>query len=478
MRTCFQRCVQLILPALTTIISVAGFGQGAQMFPQLRATAKTSEGAVNVMQFVGADIGEQTNAAIASLPGGCGEVVIPPGTYPQTSTIIMPRCVKLHGASGYGTTLKFAPTATPGWSIIVADNLGDGYYSEGAIEDLALSGPGAGTTAGGIYIGGSDGQTGSPALTCDPPTVTICDPATNYGDHVNINRVKVGIQSAGCNTGFGVGIRFGNNAWSDSILESAIDCNGTGVYFPSGLNNSGERLGIIGSSIQNSSRSGSGIAIRTGGGIATLDLQLIDCSLDYNASWAIQNGNSAGNQTIEVTDSHIEQAAKYFQNYGVMTITGTSFVGGSQSGALGYLVDNKFNGLTIVGGYLHNDGKGLINNPGGIGGVWVGVTATSAINNTLVNIDRLNGTINTNGTISMSSTNQTSSNQYAGVSSCRGGMKEITLPRTYNSQPVISVFDETTQGGVSLIAKTRSGFTVSCAGVGDTFDWIVVGNPN
>ncbi len=473
-----RQTVHLILAALIVIVSGLGFGQDAQVPPQVKSPAKSFNGAVNALQFGGGDIGAQTNAAIASLSGGCGEVVIPPGTFLQTHTIMVPRCVKLHGSSSYGTTLKFAPTPTTGWAIIAADNLGDGFYPEGAIEDLALSGPGAGTTSGAIYIGGSDGQLGSPAATCALPTLTVCDPGTNYGDHVNINRVKVGIQSPGCGAGFGVGIQFGNDAWSDSILESAIDCNGTGVYFPAGLSNSGERIGIIGSSIQNSSRLGSGIAIKTGGRIATLDLQLVDCSIDYNASWAIQNGDAAGNQTIEVTDSHIEQAANYLRNYGVMTISGTSFVGGSQSSALGYLIDNQFNGLTVVGGFLHNDGKGLINNPAGIGGIWVGVTATSAINNALVNIDRLTGTINTNGAISMSGANQKSPNQYAGVSSCRGGMREVALPRTYNSQPVIFVFDESTRGGASLVAKTTSAFTVSCGGAGDTFDWIVVGDPN
>jgi hypothetical protein len=74
--------------------------------------------------------------------------------------------------------------------------------------------------------------------------------------------------------------------------------------------------------------------------------------------------------------------------------------------------------------------------------------------------------------------NQVGASQYAGTSACSGSTKAIALPVAYNSQPAIFVFDETTKGGVSLRAKSTSSFTVSCAGASDTFDWMVVGNPN
>jgi len=71
-------------------------------------------------------------------------------------------------------------------------------------------------------------------------------------------------------------------------------------------------------------------------------------------------------------------------------------------------------------------------------------------------------------------------NTIAGISACVGSTKAITLPSnvTYASQPVILVFDETTAGGVSLSTKSKTGFTVSCSGATDAFDWMVIANPN
>ena len=89
------------------------------------------------------DIGAWTNAAIALI--GCGEVYIPAGTYRQTTPIVKPRCVKLGGASGYGTTLTY--TTTTGCAVVIADGSGASLYAPGALEDLNLIGPGAGPPA-------------------------------------------------------------------------------------------------------------------------------------------------------------------------------------------------------------------------------------------------------------------------------------------------------------------------------------------
>ena len=77
-----------------------------------------------------------------------------------------------------------------------------------------------------------------------------------------------------------------------------------------------------------------------------------------------------------------------------------------------------------------------------------------------------------------SALNQLASGQFAGVSACVSGTRAITLPAVYTSTPVILVFDETTAGGAKLIAKSATGFAVSCTGATDIFDWMVVGNPN
>src|SRR5208282_924539 len=68
---------------------------------------------------------------------------------------------------------------------------------------------------------------------------------------------------------------------------------------------------------------------------------------------------------------------------------------------------------------------------------------------------------------------------WAGTSACVTSTKAITFaaPVAFTSTPVILVFDETTAGGAKLTAKSNTGFTVSCTGATDAFDWIVVGNP-
>jgi hypothetical protein len=82
------------------------------------------------------------------------------------------------------------------------------------------------------------------------------------------------------------------------------------------------------------------------------------------------------------------------------------------------------------------------------------------------------------GSITTGAMGQPSANQLAGTSECASGTKPILLPFGYTSQPVILVFDETTKGGANLTAKSTSGFTVSCTGTSDVFDWLVIGNPN
>jgi hypothetical protein len=132
--------------------------------------------AVNGVQyatlFPGLDIGAKVNAAILAV--GCGEVVIPAGTYPQSTMITKPRCVKLHGASGYSTALNWTPTS--GVAILIADTSGQFNYPEGDLSDITLSGTGAGNTAIAVYLGG------------DPAGGLIS--ASAFGDHQNFQSSK------------------------------------------------------------------------------------------------------------------------------------------------------------------------------------------------------------------------------------------------------------------------------------------------
>ena len=52
------------------------------------------------------------------------------------------------------------------------------------------------------------------------------------------------------------------------------------------------------------------------------------------------------------------------------------------------------------------------------------------------------------------------------------GTATVNFSTAYASQPVILLFDETTEGGVKLSSKSPSGFGVACTGGSDVFDWI------
>ena len=201
---------------------------------------------VNAAMYPGADMGEQINRAIEAV--GCGEVLVPKGTYTVKSTIHKPRCVNLRGQSAYGTILNW--TSTSGTAIVIADNETDGEYPEGEISDLTIQGSGRYTSTGtGIFVGG------------DPKK----DPHA-WGDHQNLNRVRV--------FGWGTGISWGNNVWSMTILESLISDNQTGLYYPAGLTNSGESINVISTSTQNNH-----VALNLPG---FADFYFSHCRCDYN----------------------------------------------------------------------------------------------------------------------------------------------------------------------------------------------------
>ena len=333
-------------------------------------TAQSVNAVVNATQFPGSpDIGTQVNNAIKALPGGCGEVYIQAGTYTQTTTIVIPRCVKLHGASAMSTFLKYTPTT--GWAIIVADNNAAGannYSYDGALEDLGLLGPGSSTATGAIYIGGSDGvTTTSPA---SPSTST--DPSTNQGDHFHFNRVRI-FETASSGA-FGVGVQWGMHAWSNVIFESVVSFCRTGLFYPGTLGvTSGEDILIQGSSISNNT--GIGVAIATGN---YLNLNLSDTSLDSNGSWALQNGTASSQNVVSGVNLYVSSEQQWIQNYGYITLTASYMSGGNNSGTLGYLIDNEnANNFTVSGGQFYDGGSGCLTNTAGQFSVWFGALTTS-----------------------------------------------------------------------------------------------------
>lgn len=424
----------------------------------------------------GSDIGAWTNAAISIV--GCGEVYIPKGTYRQSTSIVKPRCVKLSGASGYATTLTY--TAMTGCEVIISDNSTPSLYAPGALEDLNLVGPGAGPPADnhpthtcGVYLGGSDGGPTSPAKGIDP--------ATNYGDHSNLNRVRI--------SHFGVGVQFGTNTWRDTIFESIMTSNTTGVSMPASVtgnnpkSNSGENITLLNSSVINNCT----VGLFVGSGLLA-NFNLVNTSFDFNQSWAVQNGTSFSQNAVSFVDGYIVQPSHWIQNYGRMNLDGVYATDGSLSGQIGYLIDNQGDNLTVTGGQFFNGGSGMTLNPAGKGSVWLGALVTPGLTGAVSGlIDRFGNagfgsltasSMVVSGAVLGNALNQIGANRLAGTSACSSSTATISFGSTYVSQPVILLFDETTVGGVKLSAKSTSGFTAACAGASDVFDWIVVGNPN
>lgn len=427
------------------------------------------------------DMGAWTNAAIALI--GCGEVYIPAGVYTQRTTIVKPRCVKLNGASASATTLRY--TMTTGCAVVIADNSGASNYPPGALEDLNLVGPGAGppadenpTSTCGVYFGGSDGGATSPPTTIDP--------ATNYGDHGNLNRVRI--------SHFGVGVQFGFNTWRDTIFEGIITSNGTGVSMPANItggnpvSNSGENITLLNSSVLNSV----GVGLFVGTGLLA-NFNLVNTSFDFNQSWAVQNGTTTSQNAVSVVNGYIVQPNRWIQNYGRMNLNGVYATDGSDSGTLGYLIDNENESFTVTGGEFFNGGSGTTLNSAGVGSVWLGALVTPGLTGPVVGlIDRFGDAGFASLTASSAVVSgpveapilsgnilgQNTADHLAGTSACSAGTQTVNFGATYTSQPVILLFDETTAGGVKLSAKSTSGFTAACAGASDVFDWMVIGNPN
>ena len=347
----------------------------------------------------------------------------------------------------------------------MGDGVTNNFAAEGALEDLTLLGPGASTNTCAIYLGGSDG-TG-----CAPPT--SIDPSTNQDDHDNINRVT--IYNAQPGGAFGVGIQWGYNAWSNTIFESDISYNGTGIYVPRTLTATGENLSIISSAILNNV--GVGLEVGTGNNV---NFTVVNTSFDYNGSWAVQNGTASSQNTVSLVNCYIAGQSRWLQNYGYMNLTGVYANDGTQSGSSGYLIDNEAPFLTVLGGQFFNSGTGAILNPQGVASTWIAPLVTSpgasGLTPTMTYIDHLGDLVPS--ALYTNIFNQNTANRLAGTSTCSNGTQTVTFTGARVNPPVVLVFDETTKGGASLTQKGNWGFTVSCAGASDVFDWMVIGNPN
>jgi hypothetical protein len=355
----------------------------------------------------GTDIGAWINAAITA---GASTVFIPQGSYSYTTSILMPRWVKLVGSGANLTSLNY--TAATGWAVVVADSTGGSLAAaHGAIEDLTINGTGWANQTGGIYVGGSDGIAGgtgtvtvvgtavtwatgtqfntnwsvwqpitfgngkvclianiatSTSLTVATPCAgvsglyyvsgspsQVSDPSTNFGDNVAFNRVRV--------LNFPVGMQWGNNSWLHSITQSNFSANATGIFYPSTVTVSGENESIANGSLISSNFQGIVIGQNGNGDI---DFHLTDSSFDFNQGWGIANGNA--NATVEIKGGHTEQLQQWIKSLGPLQITDHYFTGGTNSGTVGYLIDNENTWCAVVNSVAFNVGAGTTFNSAGL----------------------------------------------------------------------------------------------------------------
>jgi hypothetical protein len=244
-------------------------------------------GELNATRFPGPDIGARVNAAIAALPGGCGTIAIPAGTYTYATKIVKPRCVRLNGEGAGtspggrgGTVLRWTPRS--GAALAIGDSRGGAAYPTGGIADLTIQGPGAATPTVGLWLGG------------DPAARVL--PQKDFAESQGVRNVRI--------TGFGTGVEWGNNAWVERFYHDEIFANGSGINAAVGATNTAEQNDFVAVSIFNNA--GPALA-------ADEDFHFVGTSFDFNGA------PSVGANFI---DCHFEQSSGLFVQGEYATIIG------------------------------------------------------------------------------------------------------------------------------------------------------------
>ena len=224
-------------------------------------------------------IGAKVMAAIADLPGRCGTVMIPAGSYSQTTTIKKPACVGIRGQGACNTIFNWTPRK--GTALVLADV--GGTYPQEEVSDLQLNGASNSAATIGIYLGG------------DP--AGVISPKGSFAEHQNFNRVNVRF--------FGTGVQWGNNAFDNSFSQSVITNNGTGIFYPGNVTGSGESISFFSTSIQNNIVMGINLT-------GYSDFYFYGSRCDYNATCGLIDGAA----TAHFFGTHFEQGSNTFLTLG------------------------------------------------------------------------------------------------------------------------------------------------------------------
>lgn len=234
-------------------------------------TAKSLNSSLNAALFTGGDIGAKINAAITSLAGTCGRIIVPTAIYSLTTQIVKPKCVDL---DLMGSTLNFGTSALP--AIVVGDAGVTTAFTFGALRNGIINGNGAANSPLGIWIGGDSGGTNAPA---------------NYSDFLD-SFVNLTVQN------FGAAYKVGYKAFQDMWIGGIIQQNTWGIQNAAQFYS--ENMNMHGTQIINNT--GNGLVIDLGS-----DFHLYGVSLDYNSGGGIVITSGS----LSMHGGNIEQLSGY-----------------------------------------------------------------------------------------------------------------------------------------------------------------------
>ncbi len=260
--------------------AIGGMTPGTGNFTTL--TAQNTNGALNATNFPGVDIGAKINAAIATLPNGCGEVDIPAGppvaiptAYSFSTQIKIPRCVRVLGQGMGGTVLTW--TGGAGAAIYSGDSGSvNGPYG-GSIGQFTLTQASQVVGSVGIFNGGDTGSSYAPGT------------SGNWGQGVNFPFIQI--------SNFGSAFMHGNNSFWLDFISPEINGNLVGFTLEPGATGSGEKIDFLGGFLQGNTQ---GAFVND-----YVENHLEGVSIDFNGEYP-GSGFQIVNSFVMMSDCHIE----------------------------------------------------------------------------------------------------------------------------------------------------------------------------
>ena len=223
---------------------------------------------VNAANFPGADIGEQINAAYASLPARGGVIMLNESASFSTPIAFAQngKPALLIGLPGDVVTLTY--TAASGTAMTF--DCGTGHRMGYGVRDLTLTGPGNASNTTGVVFGGANGAEG-----------------------IVFRDFK--IQS------FGTNLQMGSHTWLVQFEHGMVRDGGVNVLLPSGLVQAGEQIVFNHVTFADAPPPNTNSVWVQGGG---QEVVFTDCSFDQ-AQLRIGN-NSVSAAQVVVKGSHFE----------------------------------------------------------------------------------------------------------------------------------------------------------------------------